>query len=99
MLYITDCSEHAANLTGSRDAPHVSTLPPDAALFAVEKAIPLLQELGEKKKEKKKRKTSSLIQALLRKVTGFFFTFCPLMKMFIVQESYKNNAKVLKTTV
>lgn len=49
MLYIT-------NLTGSRDAPHVSTLPPDAALFAVEKAIPLLQELGEKKKKKKTEK-------------------------------------------
>lgn len=52
MLYITDCSEHAANLTGSRDAPHVSTLPPDAALFAVEKTIPLLQELGKKKTNK-----------------------------------------------
>lgn len=51
-LYITDCSEHAANLTGSRDAPHVSTLPPDAALFAVEKAIPLLQELRKEKKDK-----------------------------------------------
>ena len=32
-------------LTGSRDAPHVSTLPPDVTLLAVEKAIPLLQEL------------------------------------------------------
>lgn len=32
-------------LTGSRDAPHVSTLPPDVTLPAVEKAIPLLQEL------------------------------------------------------
>lgn len=53
MLYITDCTEHTANLTGSRDAPHVSTLPPDAALFAVEKAIPLLQELGEKKNKTK----------------------------------------------
>lgn len=63
MLYITDCSEHAANLTGSRDAPHVSTLPPDAALFAVEKTIPLLQELDEEKKNK--RQTSqSLIQAV-----------------------------------
>lgn len=29
-------------LTGSRDAPHISTLPPDVTLFAVEKAIPLL---------------------------------------------------------
>lgn len=55
MLYITNCSKHAANLTGSRDAPHVSTLPPDAALFAVEKAIPLLQELGETNKTKKQK--------------------------------------------
>lgn len=33
------------NLAGSRDAPHVSTLPPDVALLAVEEAVPLLQEL------------------------------------------------------
>lgn len=44
----TECSEAPADLTGSRDAPHISTLPPDAALFAVEKAIPLLQELEER---------------------------------------------------
>lgn len=34
-----------ADLAGSRDAPHVSTLPPDVALLAVEEAVPLLQEL------------------------------------------------------
>lgn len=33
------------NLTGSRDAPNVSTLPPDVTLFAVKEAVPLLQEL------------------------------------------------------
>lgn len=36
------------DLTGSRDAPNVSTLPSDVALFAVKEAIPLLQELQEK---------------------------------------------------
>lgn len=35
----------STHLTGSRDAPDISTLPPDVALFAVEKAVPLLQEL------------------------------------------------------
>lgn len=37
------------NLTRSRDAPYISTLPPDVALFAVEKPIPLLQELEKTK--------------------------------------------------
>lgn len=36
---------YTTNLAGSRDAPHISTLPPDVALLAVEKAVPLLQEL------------------------------------------------------
>lgn len=36
-----------ADLTGSRDAPNISTLPPDVALFAVKEAVPLLQELQE----------------------------------------------------
>lgn len=45
---LTGCSQAPTDLTGSRDAPHISTLPPDAALFAVEKAISLLQELQRK---------------------------------------------------
>lgn len=40
-----DYSKQAAYLTGTRDAPDISTLPPDVAFFAVKKAIPLLQEL------------------------------------------------------
>lgn len=51
LLNISSKPQTAVNhsyLTGSRDAPHISTLPPDVALFAVEKAIPLLQELKEK---------------------------------------------------
>lgn len=36
------------DLTGSRDAPDVSTLPSDVALLAVKEAVPLLQELQEK---------------------------------------------------
>lgn len=35
------------DLTGSRDAPNISTLPPDVTLFAMEEAISLLQELQE----------------------------------------------------
>lgn len=33
------------HLTGSRDAPHISTLPPDVALLTVEESIPLFKKL------------------------------------------------------
>lgn len=36
------------DLAGSRDAPNVSTLPPNVTLFAVKEAISLLQELQKK---------------------------------------------------
>lgn len=37
------------DLTGSRNAPDISTLPSDVAFFAVEKTVPLFQKLPQKK--------------------------------------------------
>lgn len=45
-ILLNHTKQQTSYLTGSRDAPHISTLPPDVTLFAVEKAIPLLQELN-----------------------------------------------------
>lgn len=57
------------NLTRSRDAPYISTLPLDVALFAVEKPIPLLQEL-------EKTKINKICTKSFFTTAGFFPVGC-----------------------